>query len=191
MQINSEKYFSYFLNFTNVFTQILKHNFENISIKFMFYWLKIKLFTPVLDYLKQGISPQKLAWSVAVGLVVGISPIIGTTTLLCLGLALVLRLNLAVIQLANYVAYPLQILLLIPFFQVGSLILGEKGVSFSVDLIIHSFESDFLLALQEFGWAILHAVLVWMAVAVPLAIGIYTVCFSIFNKFLKEKSEVI
>ena len=38
---------------------------------------------PVLDQLRQGITPERIAWSVALGLVVGIVPVLGIATGLC------------------------------------------------------------------------------------------------------------
>jgi uncharacterized protein (DUF2062 family) len=56
-------------------------------------WIPRRLFEPLLDLLKQGISPGRLALSVAIGIVVGNIPILGLSTILCTIIALTLRLN--------------------------------------------------------------------------------------------------
>lgn len=70
-------------------------------------------------WLSQGISPRRLALTLALGFAVGCIPVVGIPTLLCAALALALRLNLPAIQAANYIAMPLQLLLIVPFVRLG------------------------------------------------------------------------
>jgi len=46
-------------------------------------WWKRWFINPVLKQLTQGISAEKLAWTVAIGCALGIFPIMGTTSLVC------------------------------------------------------------------------------------------------------------
>jgi uncharacterized protein (DUF2062 family) len=57
---------------------------------------------PVVAQLTQGITPEKIALTVAVGSACGLFPIWGTTTLLCIIVAFILRLNQPIIQLLNW-----------------------------------------------------------------------------------------
>ncbi len=82
-------------------------------------WLRRRLWEPLRAQLRQGLSPERLAWSLALGLGAGVSPLVGSSTGLCILLALVFRLNQVVMQAANYLAYPLQLALLIPFIRLG------------------------------------------------------------------------
>jgi len=61
----------------------------------------------------EGLSPNKIALIVAVGLVLGAFPVYGCPTILCGLAAVALRLNLPAIQLVNQMATPVQIALLI------------------------------------------------------------------------------
>ena len=70
-------------------------------------------------WLLQGISPRKLALTLALGFAIGCIPVVGVPTILCAALALALRLNLPAIQAANYLAMPLQVLLILPFMRLG------------------------------------------------------------------------
>ncbi|EMJ96636.1 PF09835 family protein [Leptospira alstonii serovar Pingchang str. 80-412] len=72
--------------------------------------------------LKSGITPEKISLSIVVGAGMGVFPLIGTTMTLCGILGILFRLNPVAIQLANYLVYPLQILLIFPFLQTGSMI---------------------------------------------------------------------
>ena len=57
-------------------------------------WLK-----PVIQLLRQGVSPEKIALTIALGIILGVTPVLGSTLLLCTLAAIVLRLNLPAIQL--------------------------------------------------------------------------------------------
>src|SRR6267143_1282461 len=78
-----------------------------------------RLVRPILDLLRQGVTPEKLALGLAIGGALGVFPALGCTTLLCTIVAIVLRLNLPAIQIVNYFVYPIQIALLVPFFRLG------------------------------------------------------------------------
>ena len=70
-------------------------------------WLKQKVSDPLLALLTRGLSPQDLSLAVVVSLGLGINPIIGSTSLLCLVAGRLFRLNHLVMQTVNYLAYPL------------------------------------------------------------------------------------
>lgn len=75
-------------------------------------------------WLRQGISPRRLALTLALGFAIGCIPVIGIPTLLCTALALALRLNMPAIQAANYAVMPLQLLLIAPFVRLGGWLFG-------------------------------------------------------------------
>ena len=77
-------------------------------------------------WLSQGISPRRLALTLALGFAVGCIPVVGIPTVLCAGLALVLRLNLPAIQMANYAAMPLQLILIVPFVRLGAWLVSAR-----------------------------------------------------------------
>lgn len=70
--------------------------------------------------LRQGISPRRLALTIALGFVVGCIPIVGLPTAVCVAIALAFRLNLPAIQAANYLAMPFQVALIVPLVRLGS-----------------------------------------------------------------------
>src|SRR5487761_2147612 len=82
-------------------------------------FLHRRIVTPLLALLTRGVAPDRLALSVAIGIVVGNIPILGVSTALCALIALVFRLNLAAVQLAQAAMAPTQILLIIPFVRLG------------------------------------------------------------------------
>jgi len=71
------------------------------------------------QWLREGISPRRLALTLALGLAIGCIPVLGVPTVLCAVLAITLKLNQPAIQAANYAAMPLQLLLIVPFMRLG------------------------------------------------------------------------
>src|SRR5580658_7047125 len=86
-----------------------------------------KLVQPFVELLKQGVTPEKIALTVALGISLGVIPMLGTTTMLCTLAAVSLRLNLPGILLINGVVYPLQLLLVVPFLRAGAWIFRVEG----------------------------------------------------------------
>jgi hypothetical protein len=119
--------------------------------------------------LKQGLSPQGLAWSLAVGAALGIIPLFGTSTLLCVGAAMAFRLNQPAMQLANYLAYPLQLLLLLPFIRLGERLFGEAHLPLSLPYLQDVLQAGVQEALRMFWTSLWHASVAWLLL-VPLPV---------------------
>jgi uncharacterized protein (DUF2062 family) len=118
----------------------------------------------VAEWLRQGISPRKLALTLALGFAIGCIPVIGIPTVLCAALTLALRLNLPAIQMANYVAMPFQLLLIVPFVRLGEyLFAGSRHYPAAMGpLHLAPFA-----AIAHFGALALHALVAWLLVAGP------------------------
>jgi hypothetical protein len=117
--------------------------------------------------LREGLSPEGLAWSLSVGLAFGIIPLWGTATALCAGAALAFRLNQPAMQLANYLAYPLQLAMLIPFIRMGERLFGAPRLPLSLTVIQEALRQDAWAALGLFWTSLWHASVAWLLV-VPL-----------------------
>jgi uncharacterized protein (DUF2062 family) len=116
-------------------------------------------------WLRQGISPSRLALTLALGFAIGCMPTVGVPTVLCGALALMLRLNLPAIQAANYVAFPMQLLLIVPFVRLGEwlLPLGSRQTA-TAGTLLHSSPLSLLSQLSGLAG---HALLGWLVIAVP------------------------
>jgi hypothetical protein len=112
-------------------------------------------------------SPEALAWSLSVGLALGICPVWGTSTALCIGAAAVFRLNQAAMQAANYLAYPLQLALLIPFIRLGERIFNAPRLPLSLPMIQQAMRTDAWGALGTFWTSLWHGAVAW-ALVVPI-----------------------
>ena len=128
-----------------------------------------RMIEPLTRLLKAGVSPERLAWSLAVGAVVGVNPLIGSTTVLALGLAMLLRLNVVASQVSNHLMYPLELLLFPVFIKLGSLLFGTPALPLAPRVMLaeagrHPWATTRLLWTWE--W---HALVVWAGFACAAA----------------------
>ena len=130
------------------------------------------LIGPIAALLSQGITPQKIALSIAIGAIVGVFPVLGTTTVLCTLAAAALRLNLVAIHTVHYAMTPVQVLLIIPFVRVGEHLLGVPPQPLSVAEGMDLIAQGALHAVIVLWDAIVHAVIGWLAIG-PLAIALF------------------
>jgi uncharacterized protein (DUF2062 family) len=86
--------------------------------------LRERVVARVRESLRQGLAPERVALALAVGVAAGLFPVVGTTTLLGFALAAALRLNLAVVQVGNWLASPMQLALLVPLVRLGRWLAG-------------------------------------------------------------------
>jgi uncharacterized protein (DUF2062 family) len=132
-------------------------------------WWQRRVVAPILVQLKQGITPEKIALTLALGGVIGIFPILGATTFLCAVVGVWLRLNQPVIQLVNYLVYPVQLALLIPFYRAGERLFGAEPVPIvNVPELIGRFGADPWQFVLDYGRVGLYGIAVWALVAAPL-----------------------
>ena len=122
----------------------------------------------VENWLSQGISPRRLALTLALGFAIGCLPMIGIPTALCLVLALGLRLNLPAIQAANYAAMPLQVALIFPFVRLGAWMFssGSHG-AFNAQALAHGSPLKLIWASGSVAGQALGA---WFVTAIPMVL---------------------
>ena len=136
----------------------------------------------LLAFLKMGITPQRLALCIGSGIALGLVPALGTTTLLCTIAAFVFRLNLPAIQLVNYLVYPLQLALLIPFIRAGEWLFGVESLNLSLELIQRMIKADLWKTVILLWSTTTRAVLVWLLIA-PV---IVTLAYLLMTPLLKK-----
>ena len=127
----------------------------------------------VTAQLVQGIAPEKIALTIALGLTLGIFPILGATTTLCAIAGICLKLNQPVIQLVNWIASPLQLILILVLVRIGEWLTHAARVSFSIPELIHKFHESPLKFFKEFGMTGLHGIIAWLVIAPLLTTILY------------------
>jgi uncharacterized protein (DUF2062 family) len=145
----------------------------------MFGRLKSKSIDFICSMIKEGTSTQKVALCLAVGMTLGIFPVLGVSTLLCTLAALFFRLNLPAIQVVNYMVYPLQIALLAPFYGTGSWLFNQERWLAPGESLITLIKTDFWGSLGNLWDLVLYAVFTWMVVCPILIILLYFIFKSV------------
>src|SRR5579863_8720813 len=143
---------------------------------------------PILELLLQGVTPEKIALSVALGAALGVFPAIGWTTALCAIAALVLRLNLPAIQIVNYFMYPAQLALLIPFFRLGEKLFRAPHLSISpsqLQALIHTGWWHAIRLLWTTTW---HAMAAWLLLAPVFVAVVYTILVPVLRRVLRKQT---
>ena len=135
--------------------------------------LRRKIVNPILDLLRQGITPEKIALSIALGFTLGVTPVLGSTSILCVLAAVLLRLNLPAIQLVNYCAYPLQVALLVPFIRVGEWMFSAQPANVSLAGIVGLIRADVWTAITTLWTATMHALVAWLALGSLASLLVY------------------
>lgn len=122
----------------------------------------------VENWLGQGISPERLALTLALGFAIGCLPVIGIPTALCLVVALGLRLNVPAIQAANYAAMPLQVALIFPFVRLGGwMFTTGQHAAFNPGALGHGSPLKLIWASGSLAGQALGA---WFVTAVPMVL---------------------
>lgn len=126
--------------------------------------------------LTQGITPERLAATLAIGTACSLFPILGVTALLNLAVGLRFRMNQPILQTLNQVLGPLHLLLILPYVRLGEWLWRANEDRFTVAELISDFRHDNLVTfLQRFGWAGVHAVSAWIVTA-PLLVFVLYLC---------------
>lgn len=137
------------------------------------FWRR-KVLAPIVGQLRQGITPEKIALTIALGAVVATFPILGSTSILCAVLAFALKLNQPVIQLVNWLCYPLQFALLIPLYRAGE-IFGTPHLMLSIPQMVERFKAGPLAFVADFGLIALGGIGVWLLVAPLISALLYLI----------------
>ncbi|MEX1048232.1 MAG: hypothetical protein WED15_01800 [Akkermansiaceae bacterium] len=101
-------------------------------------------------------------------MVLGVFPIMGSTTLVCLLAGWLLRLNQPVLHVFKTLVYPLHLALILVFIRLGERLYGVPLISFSIPQLIVRFREDPLQFARDFGMAAWHGVSAWLLIA-PVA----------------------
>lgn len=133
-----------------------------------------RLIDPIKQQLTQGVTPQRLSFSLGVGTVCSLFPFLGFTSLLNLGVGIALRLNQPILQVLNQLLGPVQLVMILVYVRAGEFVWGATGEPFSVTEMVTSFaELSLMEFLTRFGWAGVHAFTAWILTAPLLLAAVY------------------
>ncbi|KAG6780432.1 hypothetical protein POTOM_013290 [Populus tomentosa] len=135
-------------------------------------WLDKKIVDPLYQIFRRGLEPKQLAFSTALGIALGIFPICGVTVLLC-GLAIALLGSLChapTVLLANFIAPPIELSLVVPFLRFGEVMSGGPPFPLTSDALKKVLTGQ---ASREVILSIAHAVSSHIAVGMASSSTLY------------------
>jgi len=125
-----------------------------------------KIIHPLLSFLKQGISSEKLSLTLALGVSFGIMPFFGVSSAILTALALIFRLNIAAIQIVNYGVYVIQLVLFVPFLKLGQITFIGSKTALNFDKIFHLIKVNFWGSIVEIWQISLSGLLIWVIISI-------------------------
>jgi len=134
------------------------------------FWQR-RVLRPIVAELTQGVTPDHIALTLAVGTACSLLPFFGFTALFNLAIGVVLRMNQPILQTLNQLLGPLQIVLILVYVRMGETIWAAEGHRFTFVEMMRVFrDKSFGQFLGEFGWAGVHAFTAW-SLTCPVLIG--------------------
>jgi uncharacterized protein (DUF2062 family) len=130
-------------------------------------FLRCQVLRPLLRLLRGGVTPRRLAWSLALGMMIGINPTVGITTVLLILIAWLFHLSQTASQIGSHIVAPLHILLFLPFIQAGVHLFRTRRLPFTRQQLHHLSHHPLLMVRNIWQWE-WHALIVWGAIAVVL-----------------------
>lgn len=175
-----------YFSFSTFVTQVLKHLFTDrfklfCALKLILY-LKNRILIPFRLVPKEGVTSESLAFSITIGIIAGLFPVLGTTTLISLLLTLLFRQNILVVQSVQWLLGLVQIMLIIPFMKLGAFILNQNVIHINMHQINIAFQPGFFSGIRTVGIFHLYAILTWIILAVPASAISYFAFKALFQK---------
>ena len=128
---------------------------------------------PLCLQLTQGVTPDKLALTLAVGTACSLLPFLGFTSLLNLGVGFARRLNQPILQLFNQLLGPVQLALILAYVRAGEFLWSAPHLPLSLGQLTDAFRADPWSLFQRFGWTGVHAATAWLFSAPLIVAAIY------------------
>lgn len=148
-------------------------------------WINRKIIDPLFQIIKKGAEPKQLAFSTALGITLGLFPICGVTVFLC-GMAIAIlrtRCHAPSVMLANFIATPIELSLVVPFLRLGEVISGGPHFTLTSDALKKVVTGR---ASREVLLAVSHALLGWITAA-PFILGMLYIVLVPCFKYLVQK----
>ena len=144
---------------------------------------------PIVNQLKQGTSPEKLSWSVSLGITLGIFPIMGSTSLVCFVIGHIFKLNQPIVHLFKTLTYPIHLPMILVYIRLGQQLNGVAPIPFSITQMLSQFKDSPAQFARDFGMAALYGIEAWAISAIFLIPIIRYISLPILRK-LTSKKEV-
>lgn len=137
------------------------------------FWQR-RVVRPLVALFRQGLTPDRIAFTLAIGTVCSLFPFLGFTTALNLAVGLRLGLNQPLLQALNYALSPVHLVMIVIYVRIGEWLWRAPGAPFSVVDLLRTFRDAPLTEfIHRFGWAGVHAFTAWAISGPFIAWAIY------------------
>jgi uncharacterized protein (DUF2062 family) len=144
---------------------------------------------PIVAQLTQGLTPEKIALTIAVGSSIAMFPLLGTTTIMCLIVGVFMKLNQPIIQAVNYACTPIHLPFIYYSFKWGEWLFGVTHSRLEMKVMRRLLAEDPLQFARDYGATAFHAVVVW-AILVPFwGLAVYYIARPILREIARVKAE--
>jgi uncharacterized protein (DUF2062 family) len=126
---------------------------------------RYKILRPILCLLRDGITPRRMAWSLALGMAIGVNPSVGVTTLVVVLLAWIFGLNQVASQIGTHMVAPLHLLLFVPFIEAGVYLFQTRRLPLNTEQIKHLSHHPLHMVQEIWQWE-WHALIIWAMVSI-------------------------
>lgn len=136
------------------------------------FWQR-RVVDPIVAQLTQGVTPDKIALTIALGVACGMFPFLGFTTLLCFVVALLFRLNQPIIHVVNQLLWPVHLAMILVYIKAGAWLYGAEPLPFDAEEAARLFLESQREFWEEFGLIGLHVFTAWLLSAPVIAAALY------------------
>jgi uncharacterized protein (DUF2062 family) len=164
---------------------IIIMDIENVNQNLKKPVLKAGFKARLLNFIKRGTSASDLALAITLGFLIGIMPFIGLSTLLSTFIALRWKLNLPIILAVTYIVFPIQIILLLPFYKLAAFIFHIQHMLPSADSFLAKIHQDWIATVSGIGIVNLFALLVWFVCSMITGWFFYKAVLLLVKKYRK------
>ena len=134
------------------------------------FWQR-RIVRPIAAQFTQGVSPEKIALTIALGLACGVFPFVGFTTGLCFLVALLGRLNQPIIHVINQLLWPVQLALIAVYVKLGARLFGAPVLPFRIEEVTRVFWASQREFWSRFGLIGVYAFTAW-SLTVPVLVAV-------------------
>lgn len=129
-------------------------------------WWQRRIVDPIVAQLTQGLTPEKIALTIAIGSAIAMFPILGTTSLLCLIIGVFMKLNQPIIQAVNIACTPIHLPFIFYSFKWGEKLFGAAHTRLEFRMMMRLLREDPFKFVHDYSQTALHAIILW-AILVP------------------------
>jgi uncharacterized protein (DUF2062 family) len=148
---------------------------------------------PIVLQLTQGITPEKIALTLAFGFALGMFPVFGFTTLFCFCAAWLLKLNQPMIQLLNQALWPVHLPVFYACWRLGEMVFHvprDERIVLSARVIYNAFRTNLTHAVHDYGEGLFHTIIIWAILMPPTIVVVYYVSLPVIRGVTRIKTEV-